>query len=77
MWDLPGSGIEPVSPALAGGFFATEPPGKPSQSFSLSLFFFKLEAFYFVLGYCQLTGFPGGSAVKNLPAVQEPQETRV
>ena len=21
MWDLPGSGIEPVSPAMAGGFF--------------------------------------------------------
>ena len=30
MWDLPGSGIEPVSPALAGGFFTTEPPGKPA-----------------------------------------------
>ena len=29
MWDLPGSGIEPVSPALVGGFFITEPPGKP------------------------------------------------
>ena len=29
MWDLPGSGIEPVSPALAGGFFTTESPGKP------------------------------------------------
>ena len=29
MWDLPGPGIEPVSPALAGGFFTTEPPGKP------------------------------------------------
>ena len=28
MWDLPGSGIEPVSPTLAGGFFTTEPPGK-------------------------------------------------
>ena len=27
MWDLPGSGIEPVSPALAGRFFTTEPPG--------------------------------------------------
>ena len=30
--DLPGPGIEPtspVSPALAGGFLATEPPGKP------------------------------------------------
>ena len=28
MWDLPGSGIKPRSPALAGRFFATEPPGK-------------------------------------------------
>ena len=27
--DLPNSGIEPVSPALAGRFFTTEPPGKP------------------------------------------------
>ena len=30
--DLPKLGIEPVSlmsPALAGGFFTTEPPGKP------------------------------------------------
>ena len=26
--DLPHSGIEPVSPALAGGLFITEPPGK-------------------------------------------------
>ena len=29
MWDLPGSGTELVSPALAGGFFTIEPPGKP------------------------------------------------
>ena len=30
--DLPDAGIEPTSsesPALAGGFFTTEPPGKP------------------------------------------------
>ena len=27
-WDLPGSGIEPVSPAESGSFFTTEPPGK-------------------------------------------------
>ena len=26
--DLPRAGIEPVSPALAGGFFTTELPGK-------------------------------------------------
>ena len=32
--DLPDPGTEPaslVSPALAGGFFTTEPPGKPGQ----------------------------------------------
>ena len=29
MWDLPETGIEPVSPALGGGFFTTEPPRKP------------------------------------------------
>ena len=28
MWDLPGPGIEPVSPAMAGGFLTTVPPGK-------------------------------------------------
>ena len=27
MWDLPGQGIEPMSPALAGEFFTTEPLG--------------------------------------------------
>ena len=27
--DLPDPGIEPESPALAGGVFATEPPGEP------------------------------------------------
>ena len=29
MWDLPGPGLEPVSPALAGGFLTTEPPRTP------------------------------------------------
>ena len=29
MWDLPGPGLEPVSPALAGGFLTTAPSGKP------------------------------------------------
>ena len=28
MWDPPGPGIEPVSPALAGGLLTTAPPGK-------------------------------------------------
>ena len=32
--DLPDPGIEPVSPALAGGFFTTETPGKPMNYFT-------------------------------------------
>ena len=28
MWNLPGPGIEPVYPALAGGFLTTGPPVK-------------------------------------------------
>ena len=30
-WGLPGPGIKPMSPALAGGFLSTVPPGKPSH----------------------------------------------
>ena len=46
--DLPDPGITPASPALAGGFFTTEPPGKPfphlhgktyAPSFSLQVTF--------------------------------------
>ena len=45
MWDPPRPGLEPVSPALAGRFPTTAPPGKPScfififSYFSFSLFF--------------------------------------
>ena len=31
MWDLPRPGLEPVSPALAGRFSTTAPPGKPPK----------------------------------------------
>ena len=31
MWDLPRPGLEPVSPALAGTFLTTAPPGKSSS----------------------------------------------
>ena len=36
MWDLPGPGLEPVSPALAGGFLTTVPPGKSHEYYFLS-----------------------------------------
>ena len=31
MWNLPGSGVKPISPALAGGFLTAGPPGKSSS----------------------------------------------
>ena len=31
-WELPGAGMEPVSPALAGGFLTSGPPGKSINS---------------------------------------------
>ena len=34
--DLPHPGLEPTSPALAGGFFTTEPPGTPLLILSLT-----------------------------------------
>ena len=42
MWDLPRPGLEPVSPALAGKFSTTAPPGKP-------LFFNFYQYFIFLL----------------------------
>ena len=35
MWDLPRPGLEPVSPALAGRFLTTAPPGKPLDYFMI------------------------------------------
>ena len=32
MWDPPGPGPEPVSPALAGRLSTTAPPGKPQEN---------------------------------------------
>ena len=31
LWELPGPGVKLVSPALAGKFFTTEPPGKAQE----------------------------------------------
>ena len=36
MWDLPRPGLEPVSPALAGGFLTTAQPGKSLKFLKLS-----------------------------------------
>ena len=46
MWDLPGPGLEPMSPALAGGFLTTVPPGK---SLHLRLMWDSLSLFLWVV----------------------------
>ena len=33
MWGLPGPGLEPVSPALAGRLSTAAPPGKPEHRY--------------------------------------------
>ena len=47
MQGLPGPGIKLVSPALAGRFFTTEPPGKPAVEF-LNGLFIRLKEFFFI-----------------------------
>ena len=38
LWDLPGAGIEPMSPALASGFLITGPQGSPVDVFLCEFF---------------------------------------
>ena len=54
MWDLPRPGLEPASPALAGRFSTTAPPGKPrwkifNHSFNFSACDWSVYIFYFFL----------------------------
>ena len=37
VWDLSGTGLEPVSPALAGGILTTGPGGKATVALQCSL----------------------------------------
>ena len=52
MWDLPRPGLEPMSPALAGRFSTTAPPGKPQ----INSFYIKLSLLRFLCGFSLLIG---------------------
>ena len=54
IWDLPGPGLDPISPALAGGFLTTGPPGKPYMTV------FEL---WFSQGICLVVGLLGHMVV--------------
>ena len=59
--DLPNPEIEPESPALAGGFFTTQPPGKPMANIciyeiitTIIMMNPRVNFFPFVLSYSHL-----------------------
>ena len=61
--DLPDPGIESMSPALAGGFFTIEPPGKPMSPlrtgfFKLSIMFLRFIHFVCVSFLLQPNNIP-------------------
>ena len=71
MWNVPGSGMEPVSPALAGGFFTTEPPGKPWLFwFSIFLSILKLYTIQFLMTYPKNTGVGSHCPLQGIFSIQ-------
>ena len=46
MWGLPGPGIEPMTPALAGGFLTTAPPGKKGHGILSSRIYIPVPAIF-------------------------------
>ena len=68
MWDLPRPGLEPVSPALAGGLSTSAPPGKPHIYVFNALFVTTLPTSVI---WCFLLKFPEvkGSVGLNPPLV--------
>ena len=59
MWDLPRPGLEPVSPALAGGFLTTAPPGKPLELIFYIRYEIQAEVYLFICACgCPITPAP-------------------
>ena len=75
MWDLLEPGIKPVSPALAGIFFSTEPPGKPKTTFWQVYFCWNLGLRNSKWTFKILLTYLGASlvaqTVKHLSTIQE------
>ena len=88
MWNFPDQGSNPRPLQWKLEILTTGPPGKSwSHTFvggpivlltSLWCFLFLLSKLFFFLRIdISVLGFPSGSAVKNLPAMQEPEEMQV
>ena len=73
MRDLPGPGPEPVSPALAGRFSTTAPPGKPSQTVLSPKDVVKFLSLFILDSVLEgkIEKFPGGLRIKIRSWVSE------
>ena len=60
MCDLPRSGLEPVSPALAGGFLTSAPPGKPPAFLKNINFFIYVWLHWVLVAACEIFVVAGG-----------------
>ena len=79
MWDLPRPGLQPASPALAGRFSTTAPPGKPHSHF-LSLVTRVCSPDFVVNFYHfgqQLAGWSLGKLLRNPRKSARSEERRV
>ncbi|KAJ8784956.1 hypothetical protein J1605_007512 [Eschrichtius robustus] len=66
MWGLPRPGLEPVSPALAGRFSTTAPPGKPPHSLNYCRLLVSFEIRKFDLRH---VGSPRTRARTHVPCI--------
>ena len=55
MWDPSRPGLEPVSPALAGRFPTTAPPGKPLWFFFFKHLYWSIIALQWCVSFCFIT----------------------
>ena len=65
MWDLPRPGLEPVSPALAGRFSTTAPPGKPCSLVLMIVFLASVHSKYTSEPIWQGNGCGGNSGISG------------
>ena len=72
--DLPDPEIEPVSPTLAGGFFITEPFGKPCNMITLNYPLAEQRVIYAVINtmYCTWIGASGDIEIQLRKITEQP-----
>ena len=72
MWDLPGPGLEPTSPASAGRLSTTAPPGKPRLLIFIKSLIFPYSRFLLMIFFQPEMSFSFSQPTKCLHLLQVP-----